>query len=206
MGNSIIIRKASLDDVNAIVSIHQEAFEDFFLSSLGRSFLELYYSSFINSEEGVVFCATKDNVLVGFSACSYVSRGFNTSLIKKNFFRYGIESFRLLLTKPRALVRLVKNLNKESADTSVNDKGQYAELYSIAVSPLCQGEGVGKLLLTSTESDVVNHNNQISLTTDYYNNGKTIAFYKALGYENYYEFKTYPNRKMWRMIKKLKSN
>lgn len=204
MDNNILIRKATLNDVGNIVSIHLESFKDFFLSSLGRRFLTLYYSSFINSEEGVVYCATRDNVLVGFSACSYVSSGFNVSLIKKSLFKYGIEAIRLLFTKPGALVRLVKNLNKESSDTAIKDNGHYAELYSIAVSPLCQGEGVGKLLLTTTEGDVVTHNDQISLTTDYYNNDKTIAFYKTLGYENYYEFTTYPNRKMWRMIKNLK--
>lgn len=204
MESSISIRKASFDDIEAIVSIHQDAFKDFFLSSLGRSFLKLYYTSFLNSGGGVVFCATKDNELVGFSACSYVSSGFNVSLIKKNLFKYGIETIRLLFTKPGALVRLVRNLNKESSDTAINDNGHYAELYSIAVSPLCQGEGVGKLLLKTTENDVVNHNDKISLTTDYYNNDKTISFYRALGYENYYEFITYPNRKMWRMIKDLK--
>lgn len=204
MGNSIIIRKATLDDVEAIVSIHQDAFKDFFLTSLGKRFLKLYYLTFINCEKGCVFCAQKDNQIVGFSACSYVSRGFNSSLIKKNVFKYGIEATILLFTKPSSLIRLVKNMNKESSDSKVKDSGLYAELYSIAVSPLCQGEGVGKHLLLTTENDVLNHNYQVSLTTDYYDNDKTIAFYKALGYENFYEFTTYPNRKMWRMIKNLK--
>lgn len=204
MGNNIIIRKATLDDVDAIVSIHQDAFKDFFLTSLGRRFLKLYYHTFINCGKGCVFCAQKDNQIMGFSACSYVSRGFNFSLIKKNVFKYGIEAIILLFTKPGSLIRLAKNINKESSDSKVKDNGLYAELYSIAVSPLCQGEGVGKQLLLTTENDVLNHNYQVSLTTDYYNNDKTIAFYKALGYENYYEFTTYPNRKMWRMIKNLK--
>ena len=44
---------------------------------------------------------------------------------------------------------------------------------------------------------------EISLTTDYYNNEKTIAFYKKMGYAVLYEFVTYPNRKMYRMIKNL---
>jgi ribosomal protein S18 acetylase RimI-like enzyme len=204
MGNSIIIRKATLDDVDAIVSIHQDAFKNFFLTSLGKRFLKLYYHSFINCDKGCVFCAYKDNQVVGFSACSYVSRSFNSLLIKKNLVKYGIEALILLFTKPGALIRLAKNMNKEGSDSKVKDNGLYAELYSIAVSPLCQGEGVGKQLLLTTENDVLNYNYQVSLTTDYYNNDKTIAFYKALDYENYYEFTTYPNRKMWRMIKNLK--
>ena len=141
---------------------------------------------------------------MGFSACSYKSRGFNSSLIKENMIKYGIEFCVLLFSNPKAIIRLVKNLNKESSDKSIEDNGEYAELYSIAVNPTSQGEGIGKFLLNETESDVINHNHMISLTTDYYDNEKTIGFYHSLGYENYYDFVTYPKRRMWRMIKKLK--
>ena len=198
-----IIRKAEVSDIERIVKIHQVAFKDFFLTSLGGRFLKLYYSTFIRSSKGVVYCAVKDYKVVGFSACSYVSKGFNSTLIKNNLFKYGIEAFRLLFSKPKAILRLAKNMNKESKDESINDDGLYAELYSIAVDPSCQGGGVGKLLLTVTESDVRIHNDRISLTTDYYNNEKAIGFYHSLGYKDFYEFTTYPDRRMWRMIKKL---
>lgn len=199
----IRIEKASNKDVDGIVKIHLAAFEDFFLSSLGERFLRIYYSSFIESDNGVVLCAKNNEGVVGFSACSYLSRGFNSSLIKQNLASFGLEAFMLLFSKPTALVRLAKNMNKESDDATIDDKGEYAELYSIAVSPSCQGEGVGKKLLIATEEDVKKHNDKISLTTDYFNNDKTIAFYHALGYGNLYEFVTYPERRMWRMIKKL---
>lgn len=199
----VIIKKAQLSDVNGIVTIHQQAFKDFFLTSLGEKFLKLYYSTFIKSGEGCVCCAIQNNEVVGFSACSYISRGFNTSLIKKNFVRFGFEAMRLLFCKPKALVRLAKNMNKESKDATIEDNGEYAELYSIAVSPSCQGGGYGRKLLITTEEDVKQHNSKVSLTTDFYNNDKTLAFYRALGYEEYYDFITYPNRKMWRLIKNL---
>lgn len=198
-----IIKKASPKDVDSIVKIHQAAFSGFFLTSLGEKFLRLYYSTFISCDKGVVYCAEKDNTIVGFSACSYVSRGFNYNLIRNNLFKYGIESVRLLFTRPRAIIRLLKNLNKEDGNNAVKDKGEYAELYSIAIVPSCQGEGVGKFLLEVTESDVGRHNKRISLTTDYYNNDRTIGFYRSLGYQDYYDFVTYPNRRMWRLIKNL---
>ena len=201
--NSIIIRQAAQNDVDDIVLIHQLAFKDYFLTSLGEKFLKLYYSAFIKTGRGIVYCATKNDVVVGFSACSYVSRGFNTILIKKNPFRFGLEALRLLYTKPRALVRLAKNMKKESEDAAIEDTGEYAELYSIAVSPVCQGEGFGRMLLTATEENVKGYNNQVSLTTDYYNNDKTLAFYRALGYKDYYDFVAYPDRRMWRLIKLL---
>lgn len=197
----ITINKALPEDVDGIVRIHFAAFKDFFLSSLGRRFLKLYYSSFLRSNKGVVFSAKKDGEIVGFSACSYVSRGFNSSLIKSNLLGFGFEAITLLFTNPKAILRLTKNMNKES--DVVKDNGEYAELYSIAVSPNCQGEGVGRKLLTITEEEVKEHNKQVSLTTDYFNNEKTINFYKALGYKEYYQFVTYPNRKMYRLIKKL---
>ena len=201
---NVIVRKARIEDINAIVEIHQAAFKDFFLTSLGERFLSLYYSSFVNSDNGAVYCAVRGNIIVGFSAASYVSKGFNSSLIKHNLFKFGSEGFRLFFSNPNAVVRLAKNMSKESKDVSINDDGMYAELYSIAIDPDMQGGGVGRFLLTVTEKDVKEHNDRISLTTDYYNNEKTLAFYNALGYKEYYEFTTYPERKMWRLIKYLK--
>ena len=197
------IRKATNADVGSIVEIHKAAFEKFFLTSLGSRFLELYYSTFINSDKGVVYCAVDNDEIVGFSATSYISKGFNACLIKENFVKYAVESILLLFTKPKAILRLAKNMDKESKDAAVKDDGLYAELYSIAVKPGNQGSGIGNKLLIATEEDVAKHNSKISLTTDYSNNEKTIGFYHSLGYQDYYEFVTYPNRSMWRMIKSL---
>ena len=44
---------------------------------------------------------------------------------------------------------------------------------------------------------------RVSLTTDYYNNESAVGFYHSMGYETLYEFVTYPNRKMYRLIKTL---
>lgn len=199
----ITIEKANYHDVNSIVTVHLDAFKNFFLSSLGERFLRLYYRSFIDSKKGIVLCAKEDNKVVGFSACSYECQGFNTSLVKANLLKYMAEAAVLLFTKPVALIRLAKNMSKESPEAQKFEGGECAELYSIAVSPSCQGKGIGKALLSAIEDDVRKHSNQVSLTTDYYNNEKTIGFYHTLGYEDLYEFTSYPNRKMWRMIKTL---
>lgn len=199
----IAIRKAAVNDVDAIVAIHQQAFPDFFLTTLGTRFLQLYYKCMCCCNDAVTLCAEEDGVVKGFATSSYYSQGFNTSLIKKNLFKFGIMGVELLFTKPKAILRLAKNLDKKADGNAVEDKGEYAELYSIAVKPGNQGSGIGKKLLIATEEDVAKHNSRISLTTDYYNNEKTIGFYHSLGYQDYYEFTTYPDRKMWRMIKDL---
>lgn len=197
----IEIRKASDNDVDSIVSIHQQAFPDFFLTTLGGRFLRLYYQCMCNCGDAVTLCAEESGEIKGFATSSYYSRGFNTSLIKKNILEFGLMGIELLFTKPKALFRLAQNLDKTAEDNEVEDSGDYAELYSIAVKPGNQGSGIGKKLLTSIEEDVAKHNRKISLTTDYYNNEKTIGFYHSLGYQDYYVFFSYPQRRMWRMIK-----
>lgn len=199
----ITIRKATINDVEAIVMIHEQAFPDFFLTTLGKRFLCLYYKCMCDSKDAITLCAEVDGEVKGFATSSYYSHGFNTMLIKKNLLKFGLMGVDLMYTMPKAILRLAKNLDKKAEGNVVADNGEYAELYSIAVMPGNQGTGIGKKLLIATEEDVAKHNTKISLTTDYYNNEKTIGFYHSLGYKDYYEFVTYPDRRMWRMIKDL---
>jgi ribosomal protein S18 acetylase RimI-like enzyme len=94
--------------------------------------------------------------------------------------------------------------NFTKSNPNIHDTGQYAELLSIGVNPDIQGKGIGKLLLTNLEKKLKDKRIiDLSLTTDYYNNEKALKFYKALNYEIMYDFIAYPNRKMYRLIKKL---
>lgn len=198
----MIIRKATSKDINGIVDVHCSAFKGFFLTELGTRFLQLYYSSYFKESSAVLLVAEKDGEVVGFSSATSLSSGFNTRLVKMDFLRYALRGCVIALTKPKALVNLSMNWNHR--DPSIVDKGDYAELMSIAVSPDTQGSGIGKLLIQKTEEEVKNLNaNRFSLTTDYYNNESTIAFYRKCGYEAMYDFTAYPDRKMLRMIKEL---
>jgi ribosomal protein S18 acetylase RimI-like enzyme len=196
------IRKAISKDIKGIVDVHCSAFKGFFLTELGSNFLQLYYSSYFREPSAVLLVAEENGAIVGFSSATSLSAGFNTRLVKKTFLRYALRGCMIALTKPKALVNLVKNWSHR--DPSVVDNGDYAELMSIAVLPNTQGGGIGKLLIQETEKVVKTHDaSKFSLTTDYYNNDSTIAFYKKCSYEVMYEFTAYPNRKMLRMIKVL---
>lgn len=140
----MIIRKATINDVDTIVEIHLNAFEGFFLTSLGAEFLRFYYSCFVRSNETVTMIAEENGVIYGFSASSKFCKGFNSRLIKSNLIAFGLLSFKLLLIKPISLLRLVKNLSKKGEN--VIDNEDYAELYSIGVCKSAQGKGVGKML------------------------------------------------------------
>lgn len=202
MNTGIKIRDAYQSDVESIVSIHQDAFKNFFLTSLGSDFLTFYYSRFLTCDDAKILCALEDDRVVGFAALAENCEGFNGRLVKRNIFSFALLSIKMLFTSPKSLLRLVNNLTKKSSE--VNDVADYAELFSIGVLSTEQGKGIGKLLLASAEDYVQSKNiAKISLTTDYYNNDKTIRFYKAMGYHELYEFIAYPNRKMYRFIKEL---
>ena len=198
----MVIRKAEQKDIEGIVAIHCDAFDGFFLTSLGSGFLKFYYSSFICSKETVALVAEEEGKVVGFSAATMMCKGFNGRLIKQNLPDFCILSLKLLFTNPRALIRLAKNLTKKGS--MVEDDEDYAELYSIGVDSHQQGKGIGKKLLTSTEEAMKEKGvKRLSLTTDYNNNEGAVGFYHSMGYETLYEFVAYPHRKMYRFIKTL---
>lgn len=198
----IEIRKASAKDIDEIVRIHCNAFKGFFLTSLGTSFLTFYYRCFVKSDETVSMVAIEESKVVGFSAATKECKGFNSRLIKQNLFSFALLSLKLLFSNPGALIRLAKNLTKKG--DSVEDNEDYAELYSIGVDSNQQGKGIGKKLLAKTEEVMkLEGVERVSLTTDYDNNENAVGFYHSMGYETLYEFVTYPNRKMYRLIKTL---
>lgn len=83
---SMNIRKATSKDIKGIVDVHCSAFKGFFLTELGSSFLQLYYSSYFNEPSAVLLVAENDGGIVGFSSATSLSTGFNTRLVKKIFF------------------------------------------------------------------------------------------------------------------------
>ncbi len=198
----IRIRKANRSDMDVIVEIHNQAFPDFFLTSLGGNFLKLYYTSVLNHTDGIILVCENNKDLIGFCAGTLLSSGFNTRVVKANIWPYIRTSLKLVFTRPSSLVHLINNMSKE--DTNKGDDGNYAELLSIGVDPSAQRCGAGTALLKALEEEVrKNHGLKLSLTTDFKDNDKAIGFYKSLGYEPWYEFVTYPNRRMYRLIKNL---
>lgn len=198
----IEVKKAQEKDIPDIVAVHIKAFPDFFLTLLGEGFLKLYYKSVLKSSDGVLLIGQSEGETTGFCAGTLLSAGFNTRLIKSNLMGYFGQGIKLLFTHPLRIWHLFKNMTKENAD--VGDKGEYAELLSIGVNPDKQGGGVGKRMLMALEEEVAQRDvTKLSLTTDFENNEKAIGFYRSLGYKEWYDFVTYPNRRMYRMIKQI---
>ncbi len=196
------IKSIPKNDLRFVVKVHNNSFKGFFLTELGDRFLKFYYDCVRKDVKGILLGFYDEGQLSGFCAATTLSKGFNSHLVKQNLFRFSLIGLGLLLARTKALIRLVKNFSKTDPDKS--DNGGYAELLSIGVCNKNQGQGIGKKLLIQLEKELrLKGCTALSLTTDYNNNGKAIQFYQGMGYEIYYDFIAYPNRKMYRLIKKL---
>lgn len=196
------VRDLIISDVPKIAEVHEQSFKDFFLTSLGRQFLETYYAASVNNKTSIgVGLFDDDENLNGFATGTSQSLGFHKNLLLQNLFPFFKSLLFVSLSRPQVLFRLFKNINKQS---NKEDDKQYAELLSIAILPNQKGAGYGKVLLEEFENKAKSHNaSKIVLTTDFNNNDNVIKFYNKSGYEVFYDFITYPNRHMYKLIKKL---
>jgi ribosomal protein S18 acetylase RimI-like enzyme len=189
-------------DVDRVVEIHMEAFSNFFLTTLGRSFLRVYYKSFIENKEGVSICAyDNDGIILGFSVGALDGKGFHKRLILKNIIRFSIQFIRIIFTYPGAIYRLFKNMDKQ---TKQKIEERYSELLSIGICNIAKGKGIGSILLKRFEAELKLKSSKIvTLTTDYNDNDEVVNFYRKAGYEIFSEFTTFPDRRMYKMLKIL---
>jgi len=201
----VTFRKSKPKDYKQLVIIHKTTFIDFFLTSLGDSFLRMYYKLSLKSKNVVAICATDENDhIIGFALGSVESVCHHINLVKYNLLAFMMQGFLLLFTKPFALIRLINNLEKNDPHNEISN---YSELLSIGIIPGKKGLGIGKILLRKFEEEVFKMGSKaVALTTDYYYNEDVIAFYKKSDYTIFSKFIAYPNRRMFKLIKQLDSD
>lgn len=193
------VRKMESSDVKEVSLIHKAAFKNFFLTTLGIRFLETYYKACLSNNQTIAYCALdRDGKIVGFATGTSQAKGYHKSIFLKHWFVFFSSLAISIFKNPKILIRLAKNLEKNERE---DDNGNYAELLSIGVDPNCKGGGIGKILLNKFCQEVKNKQGcKIVLTTDKFNNDAVLGFYKKAGFDIFYEFKTYPNREMYKLI------
>jgi glycosyltransferase involved in cell wall biosynthesis/ribosomal protein S18 acetylase RimI-like enzyme len=191
------------NEYNDLVKVHMNAFKGFFLTSLGESFLKTYYKASLKSQECVAICVRNSSgEIVGFAIGTVLSKGYHKRLLISNFFPFLFEALIIFFTRPNAIIRLLLNMEKSP---KYDDDGLYAELLSIGVVDSVKGSGMGKKLIEGFERELLDRCcHKVVLTTDFENNADAVNFYIKKGYSIFYEFITYPGRKMYKMIKRLK--
>ena len=181
MGLENSIRPMQHLDVLAVVDIHIQAFQGFFLSFLGPRFLQELYSAIIADPSGIAFTFHEDDNLLGFVVGTDQPSGFYRRLLRRRWWRFALASFMPLLKNPTIIPRLFRAFSMPQQGDAGKECGT---LMSIAVLPEAQGNGVGKELVGAFLQEASRRKlKQVNLTTDKLNNDAVNLFYQRLGFK-----------------------
>lgn len=194
----IAIREVKSEEkelINDIVSIHLNTFTGFFLTFMGRGFLNQMYRSYCDHDESGLLVAEEDGKAVGFLAYSGNFSGLYKYMIKTRLIPFGWYSVGAFFRRPSAFIHIIKAFLKPS---EVKRDEKYVELSSIGVDPTIKSKGVGSLLIDELKK-IVDFNKfaYITLETDAVNNDGAIHFYEKNGFVRERMYETDEGRKMF---------
>lgn len=174
------------NDSKSIAELHFGAFDGFFLTSLGKPFLKIFYNSIIAHEDGIAVGLFENEKLIAFAVGTKRKAGFYSSLLKSKMISMILSAIPKLIFSPSSITRLLKSLKStNSFDQKILEGGS---LLSICVCPNDTGRGLGKKVLEFFEEIAFGRCLSISLTTDALDNDYVNNFYKTNNYELYHVF------------------
>ncbi|MEY8241383.1 MAG: GNAT family N-acetyltransferase [Cycloclasticus sp.] len=139
-------RQMELSDVDEIVEIHLQSFEDGILTAFGKYFLSKMYELYLR--KGNYGCVvTSSNKVIGF--CLGTSNAVNLTKILN--LRLVLNFIWSLLLKPRMLLRVLSGLN---GVPSIEVGNKDIELSHIALAPNSRSLGIGSELVHYFEVEV----------------------------------------------------
>lgn len=189
------VKKEEKKLINKIVSIHLNTFTGFFLSFMGRGFLNQMYRSYCEHNASGLLVAMEDENAVGFLAYSSDFSGLFKYMIKKRLIFFGWYSIGAFFRKPSAFMHIIRAFLKPS---DVKRREKYVELSSIGVDPDNKSRGVGSILVDDLKKRVdFNEFSYITLETDAENNEGAIHFYEKNGFVRERLYVTQEGRKMY---------
>lgn len=194
----INIREVKYDEkklIDDIVTIHLNTFTGFFLTFMGRGFLNQMYQSYCDYEEAGLLVAEEDGKAIGFLAYSSNFSGLYKFMIKTRLIQFGWYSIGAFFRRPSAFIHIISAFLKPG---EAKREEKYVELSSIGVDPNIKSKGVGSLLIDSLKH-IVDFTKfaYINLETDAVNNEGAIHFYEKNGFMRVRMFETDEGRKMY---------
>lgn len=166
-------------DVDRVVAIHLAAFPGFFLTFLGRRFLQIFYSQVIALDE-IALVAVASGRCIGFAVGSVSPGTFFQTLLRRRLLDFARSAVPAVLRRPTTALRVARALLKPSQ--ARRDRGT-ATLLSLGVDPALQHEGTGRrLVLTFIDEARRRGAVRVDLTTDRDGNDRVNAFYRSLGF------------------------
>jgi ribosomal protein S18 acetylase RimI-like enzyme len=182
-GITVAVRKATVEDLASIVSIHQKAFSHFFLTRLGREFLQRYYELVLHYRAGILLVSESRGVLEGF-ACGFLNPAEFYGLMWRNRRSFVLPALSALVRHPYLAAGVARGVQKIQTSAS-RAPAQSCELSSIAVTPEAGGSRLGRTLVQAFLAQAWSMDAQcVYLTTDADGNEMANALYRKSGFQH----------------------
>jgi ribosomal protein S18 acetylase RimI-like enzyme len=180
-GTPHVIRPVRTMDLPAIVSIHQKAFSEFFLTRMGPKFLHRYYELVLTYRCGIILVRETDGVLEGF-VCGFMNPPEFYRLMWRHKLAFMLPALLALLRKPSLTGKVLSGIHRLQA-SAARTEPVTCELSSIAVAPEMSGNGAGKSLVNAFLAHSWSmHADSVALTTDAENNEAANRLYREAGF------------------------
>ncbi|HLH44889.1 MAG TPA: GNAT family N-acetyltransferase [Bryobacteraceae bacterium] len=181
------IRRATVQDLLGIVSVHRRAFSQFFLTRLGSEFLRRYYRLVLDYRAGIVFVGETGGKIKGF-VCGFKDPVAFYRLMwnKRRAFLLPVVS--ALIRRPSLAAGVLHGVQRIQSSASACDPALAegaCELSSIAVAPEASSGGLGAALLEAFLEQAWRLEAKcVYLTTDADSNAAANALYRKAGFEH----------------------
>ena len=167
----------------AMALLHTEAFQGFFLTSMGLSFLQLLYRGFIVQPDGISMVAEENGVIIGFAVGTNDPDCFFRNLLKKHGFKFAFAAIPGLLRNPIFVAKKCIGALFYRGETPAEIPNA-ALLSSLAVSPNESRKGVGQQLIKAFCDEAGKRGAEaVYLTTDESGNDDVNQFYSKCGFK-----------------------
>lgn len=176
----MIIREMVASDLGAVVAIHKEAFEGFFLTRMGPRFLRAYYQSVLDFEACISLVAydTESDRALGLAVGFRDPQGFY-ALFRQRRKQMLLAILLAVVRDPGLVPQILRNMRRVEAQAE--QPVDAVELSSIAVG--APGRGVGGALLEAFADKARSEGaHRLILTTDAEGNDPVRGFYEARGF------------------------
>lgn len=195
MPTQATVRRMHPDDVKPVVWVHMQAFEGFFLTFLGPSFLRELYTAVCLDASGMALVCETDADIVGFVAGTAEPQGFYQRLLRARWQGFALASIKPVAKRPTIIPRLLRAFRKPNEAARVGRRA--GELMSISVAPEIQGKGIGSRLVRAFLQEARKRGlRSVRLTTDKRNNEAVNRFYQQLGFSRIRAYSTPEGREM----------
>ena len=169
----MFIRKAKIDDINSICTLHQYAFNsDYFTSTFSQKMLINFYTMLLkNNDYNYIAIDDKNNPL-GFIVAGYKTSATINLFIKKNVLSLST----ILLKNPKFLFQKIKILVRRNSSDKFVSKAKL-RLLAIGVKKDSENKGIGTHLIQYLDQDLLRNGENIYGLSVKKNNINAIKFY-----------------------------